>query len=431
MVARPHLTATIWRWHFYAGLFVIPFVLILSVTGGLYLFKADFDRWQEAPYRGLPAGTAGAEAQVSAALGAVPPGSKWYSYRLPENPGDAAMVHLARPDGAMRDVYVSPRAEVLGVVDPASRFSAVLREIHGTLLLGTQGKIMVELAASWAIVLILTGLYLWWPKGRGLAGVLWPRRGKQGWRDLHAVTGFWVSGLALVLLLSGLPWTNVWSTAFRVARAELGLVDSRPQDWKGGIKLHAEHDHEAMMAMTMPEVHSVGLDAIVASARRETVPFPAIIVPPGAPAAFGPPNGPHWKLTTEVQDRTQVRSVFYDAASGEIAGRDSFADRHPIDKLVNIGIAWHEGALLGRFNQAVGVMTALMLITIAVSGTVLWWRKRPAGGIGPSLRPPGRMPRGFLALLLLGGLLLPMLGMSLLLFAACEWAIRPARRRMA
>ena len=37
---------TIWRWHFYAGLFVLPFVLILSVTGSIYLFKPQLDRWE-------------------------------------------------------------------------------------------------------------------------------------------------------------------------------------------------------------------------------------------------------------------------------------------------------------------------------------------------------------------------------------------------
>ena len=31
--------ATIWRWHFYAGLFVIPFVLLLAVTGGWLLAR--------------------------------------------------------------------------------------------------------------------------------------------------------------------------------------------------------------------------------------------------------------------------------------------------------------------------------------------------------------------------------------------------------
>ena len=34
---------TVWRWHFYAGLFVLPFMISLAVTGALYLFRDEFD----------------------------------------------------------------------------------------------------------------------------------------------------------------------------------------------------------------------------------------------------------------------------------------------------------------------------------------------------------------------------------------------------
>ncbi len=38
------LYPTIWRWHFYAGLFVLPFILILSITASIYLFKPQIER---------------------------------------------------------------------------------------------------------------------------------------------------------------------------------------------------------------------------------------------------------------------------------------------------------------------------------------------------------------------------------------------------
>ena len=34
----------VWRWHFYAGVVVMPFLLLLALTGGLYLFKDEIDR---------------------------------------------------------------------------------------------------------------------------------------------------------------------------------------------------------------------------------------------------------------------------------------------------------------------------------------------------------------------------------------------------
>ena len=52
-INRIPLYRTIWRWHFYAGLLVIPFILMLSVTGAAYLFKPQLDRWEERDWRGL------------------------------------------------------------------------------------------------------------------------------------------------------------------------------------------------------------------------------------------------------------------------------------------------------------------------------------------------------------------------------------------
>ena len=41
--ARTSLYQTVWRWHFYAGLIFLPFLLILAVTGGVYLFKPQIE----------------------------------------------------------------------------------------------------------------------------------------------------------------------------------------------------------------------------------------------------------------------------------------------------------------------------------------------------------------------------------------------------
>jgi uncharacterized iron-regulated membrane protein len=419
MMDRTALYRTVWRWHFYAGLFVVPFILLLSLTGAVYLFKPQIDQWEERDWRGLSTEqTVSPDTQVKAALAALP-GSALNQYRITENADDAAMIHLVTSGNKMRDVVVSPQGKVLAIVDPESRISPTIARIHGSLLMGLPGGLLVELAASWAIVLILSGLYLWWPRGRGFAGVLWPRLklGQRSfWRDLHAVTGFWVAGLALVLLFSGLPWTDGWATGFRWVRSEMGW-NSGPQTWKGGIDLHAVHDHNAMMAHhAMPAPPSgITLSAIVEKAKAEKMPFPAIIEPPLAAARFGPPNGNFWTLTSEAQNRPLIRSVQYDPNTGVELGRSDFRDKHLIDRVINYAIAWHEGQLLGPINQAVGVLTATALMTLSISGIVLWWRRRPKGSLGAPPKPQKNQTGVVIALLIGFSLFLPMLLVSLLL----------------
>ena len=43
-VRTPSFYNLAWRWHFYAGLFVIPFMILLSLTGIVYLFKPQLDQ---------------------------------------------------------------------------------------------------------------------------------------------------------------------------------------------------------------------------------------------------------------------------------------------------------------------------------------------------------------------------------------------------
>ena len=439
------LYRTVWRWHFYASLFVIPLVLILSVTGATYLFRPQVERWEERAWQNLPTANAvSPDHQVQAALGAYP-GSKLHTYRLPEMEGDAALVHigLAGSGPAMRDVFVSPQGEVLGALDPELRIMKIVQRIHGQLLLGKPGSWLVELAASWAIAMILTGLYLWWPRQRGFAGVLWPRLSsgpKAAWRDMHAVSGFWVSGLALLLLLTGLPWADVWGSAFKTIRAEMGWVEGK-QDWAIGggtpdADGHAGHDHAAMLASqsAMPGVirlRTMSLTDMAGIARRENLAFPVLIAPPGAPGRFGRKGADNWTVRSESANRPLRTTISYDGTSGMEVSRETFADGHPIDRVVGYGVAWHEGQLLGWINQLIGLLTAVMLVTVSVTGFVMWRRRKPREGIGPPPRAADRKIARLLPAAIGLAIFLPLLAASLLIMVMFDCLILPRLPRLA
>ncbi len=76
--------------------------------------------------------------------------------------------------------------------------------------------------------MVLTGLCLWWPRqSQRLAGVIYPRLRKGSkvlMRDLHSVTGVWISLLVLFLLATGLPWAKFWGSYFRTARDLVGMT---------------------------------------------------------------------------------------------------------------------------------------------------------------------------------------------------------------
>jgi uncharacterized iron-regulated membrane protein len=439
---------SIWRWHFYAGLFCIPFILVLAITGGIYLFKPQVEAVLDHPYDQLKiTGTpTSASAQVSAAL-AVVPSANLNAYVLPETPHSAVRVLLGQRKDLTR-VYMHPETlEILKVEHEDDKLMRVVHRIHGELLLGDRGSNLVELAASWAIVMIITGLYLWWPTNmKSLAGIVYPRLSKNGrvwWRDLHAVTGFWISFFTLFLLLSGLPWAKSWGGLLKEVR-HISAGKVVQQDWTTGRSSelverqkmnmtagdesehanHLEHKHESYKhealkhgADKMPQAKQdySALDRLVATVQPLHLSAPVLISPPSK-------KSPEWTAKSEAQNRPLRESLVLDASTGAIKSRKNFADKALLDRVIGYGIAIHEGQLFGWFNQLLGLLTALGLSLLSVSAIVLWLRRRSAGTLGapPVNRKSASYALSLIGLIIVMGVLLPFLGISLLVVLLVE-----------
>ncbi|GAM96789.1 iron-regulated membrane protein [alpha proteobacterium U9-1i] len=406
----------VWRWHFYAGLLCIPFVLWLAATGSIYLFKPQIEGWLDAPYERLS--TEGARsapsAQVRAALRAVP-GAHLNAYELPRTEHSAARVLLGQGEDVFR-VYVDPRSlAVLKVVNEDNRFMNQISFLHGQLAIGERGSIIVELAACWAIIMLLTGVFLWWPRSlSGVGGVLAPRI-RSGprlfWRDLHAVTGIWVCGLALFLLLTGLPWAKNWGGYLREVRELTGTTEGA-QDWSNG---RADEISRRLDLAARPGTSPLeALDRITPNVAVMNLAPPVLITPPrlGADA---------WIAKSDAQNRTLRTTFEFDPQSGEAIGERPFAQRHPIDRVIGIGISAHEGALFGWFNVALSLTAALGLILLCVSAVILWLRRKPNGALGaPEQRARPRFSAALLSGVALLALFFPLFGLSLAIVCTIE-----------
>ncbi|HXY33724.1 MAG TPA: PepSY domain-containing protein [Planctomycetaceae bacterium] len=424
----------VWRWHFYASLFCIPFVIVLSISGGIYLFKDEVEAWQDRPYdhlevHGPPAAAA---EQIRAAVAAVPDGG-FDGYQLPESATAAAQVLVRQHDHVVR-VYVHPETlAVLHTVQEDERLMGIVRKLHGELLAGEYGSMVVELAASWTIIMIVTGLFLWWPRqARGLAGVLYPRfdgGSRMMWRDLHAVTGVWICTFALFMLVSGLPWAKSWGNYLRTVRRLTGTASAR-QDWTIGGKQvaddrtsgesdqHVGHDHHGggrrrRGGERLPKDLSA-VDRVIAVVRPLDLPPPVVIGPPARGTAL-------WTAKSLTANRPKRVDLTVDGETGDVVTRQDFAGRQLIDQAVAVGIAAHEGRLFGWPNQLLGLLTAAGLDLICVSGLVMWWKRRDHGVLGAPkvvLRP--RVSFGLLALVVMFGVYLPLFGTSLIAVSLVE-----------
>lgn len=440
---RAGLYRTIWRWHFYAGLFVAPVLVILAVSGGLYLYKNELE---SAWYGALVAGTGGPAAPLSRQAAAVAeafPGSQLRQVSLPPAEGRASEWKIATQGDENLTVFVDPAtAAVNGAIASETRLMTVVANIHGGDIIAPVGGYVVELAACWTLVLIATGLYLWWPRGRR-GGVFAPRlkaRGRQMLRDLHAVPAVWNAAIVAFLVLSGLPWSTFWG----VQLSKLGTLSEITAP-SPNFEMH-QPDHQQHMQDAGRDIpwsirhapaageghehhadhhagHPPGLDELMALAAANGIDRPGLRI-------FLPKPGQGGTIMlSHVPDAAQdQRTIDLDPATGAVrrnAGWDAYS---PLAKVVEFGTMTHMGRQFGEPNRLLMLASCIVLLMTVIMGVLMWWRRRPA--LSPATTAERRRPGApVIAIAVTLGVLFPLLGASLVAIALIELLLGALKAR--
>ncbi|MFI8480733.1 PepSY-associated TM helix domain-containing protein [Pseudomonas sp. NPDC078700] len=442
--AKPSFYNLAWRWHFYAGLLVIPFLIMLSVTGIIYLFKPQLDSLMYGDLLQVPVAEQriSADQQMALVKQAYPQASI-SQYLPPVDKQGSAQFVVATADATL-NVFVNPyNGEILGTQDAEDNLQAIARKLHGELMIGTVGDRLVELAAGWGIVLVLSGLYLWWPRGTSKTALFWPRlanRGRLFWRDIHSVVGFWGSLLLLFMLLTGMTWTGFWGDKFAGAwnhfpaamwndvpqsdklAGSLNTSTSQTVPWAAEVTPMPESDphaaHKGMAHMQSSESSAlVTLQQVVDSAQGRGVnPGFSVTLPKGELGVY--------TVAVFADDPRNDATMHIDQYSGKVLADIGWKDYGLVARTVETGVMLHEGKMFGLANQLLMLLVCLMILLSSVSGLVLWWKRRPQGRFGvPPLRHDLPVWRGAVVIMLLVGCLFPLVGASLLLVAPLDWLL--------
>jgi uncharacterized iron-regulated membrane protein len=141
------------------------------------------------------------------------------------------------------------------------------------------------------------------------------------------------------------------------------------------------------------------------------------------PVLVSPPShaGENWTAKSDTRDRPLRVALVLDGRTGAIFKRTDFHSKPWLDRVIGTGIAAHEGQLFGFANQMLSLFTTIGLVTLSLSGLVMWRRRRPDGVLGapPQIRT-FRFSAGLTALLVVLGIYFPFLGGSMILVAFTE-----------
>jgi uncharacterized iron-regulated membrane protein len=439
----------VWRWHFYAGLLVAPFLLLMAVTGSLYLFDREFEAWWDGDFAKVEVeGQRQSLAAQQAAVQAVDPASTVKRVVLPFAKDDTAKWLLQGVDGRKHEVHLDPYTlQITAIRNPDDAPMALVRRIHGTLLGGEIGSHIVELVACWTLVMIVTGLWMWWPKHWRAKGVLVPRIGVGGrrmWRDLHAVPSALVSLFVIMLVLTGLPWSAFWGVQLAKFGETVPFVAPTPNFAAHAPAVHAEHRSETTRAVAPAHDHIDHMQHMISSDDPAVAKIPWVIQNGPQPkggvqlvgitrvephlamlerAKFGEgvrifyPDGPGGTfMINYTPDKAEgQRTIHVNPENGAVMDDIGWDQYSPGGRAIEWGTMLHMGRQYGLANQLANLVVCLMLIGAVFSALAHYWKRRPKGKVGaPSVRANSGLPNGLKATLGAMAIVFPLVGASML-----------------
>lgn len=213
---RVWLRRAVFQVHLWTGLAIGLYVVVLSITGSVLVYRNELDRYLATPRAQLRAGQTPLTAQaIKAAAERQYPG--WtvtgvsegrYEGRGRRRPDPTASVTLER-GGQRKDRLFDPYtgADLGDSTTRGQLFLLWLVRVHDELLLDRpNGPWWNGLLSLVFTLLVLTGAVVWWPgvsRWKRSLGVQW----SGGWRratwDLHSALGFWLLPFMLMWGVSG------------------------------------------------------------------------------------------------------------------------------------------------------------------------------------------------------------------------------------
>lgn len=389
----------LWRWHIIAGVISLPFLLLLAVTGSIYLFKQSYE--QQAYQQVLQVQPQGERISYDAQWILAQAGSQRLPnlMRIPTSDTESTEFKSGRFSGS-RYLYIDPyRAQVAGEIVQQDTLMQKVRKLHGELLLGKYGTKVVELIASWMVVLILTGFYVWWPRNGFSWSTFLRVRVRHGWRnflrDFHVVTGFWSALFLLIILAGGFPWTDVFGSNFKTVRDATGT--GYPATWNSSKGLQSTVADEPLSLDQMVDIaQQLNLSGDV----WITLPYKAEDV---------------FTVSNRAPRLSDQQVVHLDRYSGEPVLTHTWEDVGALSSGRQVVMRLHQGEFFGILNWYLVLATAVFLALMVIASVSSYLIRKPAGGTGfPSV--PDNFRVGFPLVLIIAalGVVFPLFGISVL-----------------
>ena len=357
--------------HLWLGLATGLVVFIVAITGCIYTFEQEitslYDDYkyvepQEASF--IPPSTAQEIAQD------IVPGRHVHGAIYGGKNEALQIVYYEADPEFYQKAYINPYSgELIRVVDLESGFFHFVLDGHLNLWMGDFGNKIVSYGTLIFLFILISGLILWWPRNKKVA----KKRIKFSWADrtrwkrknydLHNILGFYASAIALIIAITGLIMTFNWfangvytltggdktptfSFPKNVSEASQEAVTAEPIDviWR---KMKKEYPQATSIEMHYPPSDEYTVYAYMKFS-----------------------EGTYWDADYRYFDSRTLEEV----DPGHVYGDIEKASTADMIQRMNYDI--HVGAIGGIAGKIIAFLSSLIVGSLPVTGTIIWWGRR-------------------------------------------------------
>lgn len=253
-------------------------------------------------------------------------------------------------------VAVNPyTAEITDTRREKDSFFHIVLQLHRYLCLEDTGKAVTGVACVMFIVIMITGLILWWPNRKQTKQRLtikWNAKFKRLNWDLHAVFGFYILPFTFLIALTGLVWSYKWVNSMifltfdgkpqqkREAPANIGIHHAPGALTKITSETHRLLPYPGRIQVTIPESDSL---SITISKENETAPVDNV-----------------------------VDFLYFDQNDGTLISKRLYDDETTGMKVRRLVLPIHSGSIWGWPTKVLALLVALITATLPITGVVIW-----------------------------------------------------------
>ena len=353
--------------HLWLGLASGLIVFIVALTGSVLVFEHELEPLIESGFQTVSVPDDQKRVPIDQLVNAATQefGNKKVSRIIVEPRPNRTVVVELRQSKKPKDILAVALNPYTGkVVDSRQEedafFSVVLR-LHRYLCLGDTGKIITGLSCSSFLLIMLSGLVMWWPNRKNSSQrfrVKWGASVKRLNWDLHAVLGFYALPFVFLIAMTGLIWSYKW-----VNNLLFYAFDGKPQQKR-----------EAPANLSMPNAHQAYLlENIYAQTNRQ-------LPHPGKVQISFPEKDNQAITVSKANDAAAVSNIvdflYFDTRTSNLIGQRLYDAETNGFKARRLVFPIHTGSLLGWPTQLIALFIALLIATLPITGFLIWWGKR-------------------------------------------------------